>query len=215
MSLSGLAEIVRNNFKGREDIRQLILNKAPRYGRDDESANKYARLAANIYSDEVTKHKNPRGGHYIPGFYSVTAHLAFGEYVGGLPSGRLSGMPLSNGISPAAESSDRGPTALLNSVSSVDFAQAANGVNLQMGLDPVIINDKRGSDLFHLLINGYFSRGGMQVQFNVLSPEILKNAQANPDEYRWLVVRVAGYCAYFTDLSKEAQDEIITRLCRL
>jgi formate C-acetyltransferase len=215
ISLSELAGIVRNNFNGREDLRQLILNKAPRYGRDDESANKYARLAANIYSDEVTKHKNPRGGHYIPGFYSVTAHIAFGKYVSGLPSGRLSGMPLSNGISPAAESSDRGPTAFLNSVSSVDFAQAANGVNLQMGLDPVIINDKRGDELFYLLINGYFKKGGMQVQFNALTSEMLKNAQANPAEYRWLAVRVAGYCAYFTDLSKEAQDEIITRLCRL
>ena len=215
MSLSELAGIVRNNFNGREDIRQLILNKAPRYGRDDESANKYARLAANIYSDEVTKHKNPRGGNYIPGFYSVTAHIAFGKYVSCLPSGRLSGMPLSNGISPSAESSDRGPTAFLNSVSSVDFTQAANGVNLQMRLDPVIINNKQGFELFDLLVNGYFKKGGMQVQFNALTPEMLKNAQANPAEYRWLAVRVAGYCAYFADLSTEAQDEIITRLCRL
>lgn len=214
ISLSGLVAAAVNNFKGHEEIRQLILNKAPRYGRDDETGNRYARLAASIYSDEVTKHKNPRGGGYIPGFYSVTAHIAFGKYVAGLPSGRLSGMPLSNGITPAAESSDKGPTAFLNSVSSVDFTQAANGVNLQMGLDPVIINDKRGEELFSLLIDGYFKKGGMQVQFNALTPEMLKSAQANPDEYKWLTVRVAGYCAYFTDLSKEAQDEIIARLSR-
>lgn len=215
MSLSEFAGIVRNNFKGREDIRQLIMNKAPRYGRDDESANIYAGLAAKIYSDEVIKHKNPRGGHYIPGFYSVTAHIAFGKYVSGLPSGRLSGMPISNGITPAAESSDKGPTAFLNSVSSVDFAQAANGVNLQMGLDPVIINDKCGHEHFYNLIMGYFKKGGMQVQFNALTSGLLKKAQANPADYRWLAVRVAGYCAYFADLSKEAQGEIIARLSRL
>jgi len=214
MSLSELAGIVRNNFNGREDIRQLILNKAPRYGRDDELGNRYAKLVAGIYSDEVTKHKNPRGGIYTPGFYSVTAHIAFGKYVSGLPSGRLSGMPLSNGITPAAESSDRGPTAFLNSVSSVDFTKAANGINLQMGLDPVIINNKQGFELFDLLVNGYFKKGGMQIQFNALTPEMLRNAQANPGEYKWLTVRVAGYCAYFADLSKEAQDEIIARLCR-
>jgi formate C-acetyltransferase len=214
ISLSELAGIVGNNFNGREDIRQLILNKAPRYGRDDEPGNRYAKLVAGIYSDEVTKHTNPRGGIYIPGFYSVTAHIAFGKYVSGLPSGRLSGMPLSNGITPAAESSDMGPTAFLNSVSSVDFTKAANGVNLQMGLDPVIINNKQGFELFDLLVNGYFKKGGMQIQFNALTPEMLRNAQANPGEYKWLTVRVAGYCAYFADLSKEAQDEIIARLCR-
>ncbi|MDP3282957.1 MAG: pyruvate formate lyase family protein, partial [Desulfobacterales bacterium] len=152
ISLSELAGIVGNNFNGREDIRQLILNKAPRYGRDDEPGNRYARLVADIYSDEVTKYKNPRDGIYIPGFYSVTAHIAFGKYVSGLPSGRLSGTPLSNGITPAADSSDRGPTAFLNSVSSVDFTKAANGVNLQMGLDPVIINNKQGFELFDLLV---------------------------------------------------------------
>ena len=215
ISLSELVAAARNNFEGRENIRQLILNKAPRYGRDDEPGNRYARLVAGIYSDEVAKYKNPRGGIYIPGFYSVTAHIAFGKYVSGLPSGRLSGMPLSNGITPAAESSDRGPTAFLNSVSSVDFTKAANGVNLQMRLDPIIINDKHGSEIFNLLINGYFKKGGMQVQFNALTPEMLRNAQANPGEYKWLTVRVAGYCAYFADLSREAQDEIITRLCRL
>ncbi len=215
ISLSELVAAARNNFEGRENIRQLILNKAPRYGRDDEPGNRYARLVAGIYSDEATKYKNPRGGAYIPGFYSVTAHIAFGKYVSGLPSGRLSGMPLSNGITPAAESSDRGPTAFLNSVSSVDFTKAANGVNLQMRLDPIIINDKHGSEIFNLLINGYFKKGGMQVQFNALTPEMLRNAQANPGEYKWLTVRVAGYCAYFADLSREAQDEIITRLCRL
>jgi len=215
LRLSELVAAARNNFEGRKEIRQLILNKAPRYGRDDEPGNRYAKLVAGIYSDEVTKHKNPRGGIYIPGFYSVTAHIAFGKYVSGLPSGRLSGMPLSNGITPAAESSDRGPTAFLNSVSSVDFTKAANGINLQMGLDPVIIDNKRGFELFDLLVNGYFKKGGMQVQFNALTPEILRNAQSNPDDYKWLTVRVAGYCAYFADLSKEAQDEIIARLCRL
>ncbi|RPH51540.1 MAG: hypothetical protein EHM85_06220 [Desulfobacteraceae bacterium] len=214
LSLSELVAAARNNFEGRENIRQFILNKTPRYGRDNSSGNIYARIVAGIYSDEVTKHKNPRGGIYIPGFYSVTAHIAFGKYVSGLPSGRLAGMPLSNGITPAAESSDMGPTAFLNSVSSVDFIKAANGVNLQMGLDPVIINNKRGFELFDLLLNGYFKNGGMQVQFNALTPEILKKAQANPVEYKWLTVRVAGYCAYFADLSKEAQEEIIARLCR-
>ncbi len=213
ISLHELVAAAGNNFEGRENIRQLILNKAPRYGRDEEPGNRYAMLVAGIYSDEVTKHKNPRGGTYIPGFYSVTAHIAFGKYVSGLPSGRLSGMPLSNGITPAAESSDRGPTAFLNSVSSIDFTKAANGVNLQMGLDPVIINNKRGFELFDLLINGYFKKGGMQIQFNALTPGMLRNAQANPGEYKWLTVRVAGYCAYFADLSKEAQDEIIARLC--
>ncbi len=211
MDLHGFLEAVRGDFAGREDLRRLILTRAPRYGRDNDLANGYARLAAGIYCDEVMRHRNTRGGRYIPGFYSVTSHIAFGKLTSTLPSGRLRGEPLANGISPSALSSDRGPTAVLNSVTSADFARAANGVTLQMGLDPSVLRDHKGEEVFRSLMEGYFSRGGMQAQFTALSPDLLRRARDHPSDYRWLTVRVAGYSAYFTDLSPEAQDEIISR----
>jgi len=209
--LETLINAIKKNFEGAEDLRAYLLNKIPKYGEDEGTAERYAREVVRIYSEEVMKHRNPRGGLYIPGFYSITTHIPFGRFVGALPSGRKKGEPLSNGISPAERGCRKGPTAVMRSVAALDLTYAGNGVNHTMALDPSVFEMEDGR-LFVSLLRAYFALGGMQVQFNVLSEKILREAQKNPDKYRWLTVRVAGYSAYFTELTKEAQEEIINRV---
>lgn len=211
ISLNELLNAMRKDFEGAEELRAFLLNRVPKYGEDEGTAERYAREVVRIYSEEVMKHRNPRGGFYIPGFYSVTTHIPFGRFTGALPSGRKKGEPLSNGISPTERGSGNGPTAVMRSVASIDFTYAGNGVNHIMGLDPAVFRVDDGM-CFVSLLRTYFALGGMQVQFNVLSEKILRSAQKNPDKYRWLTVRVAGYSAYFTELTKEAQEEIINRV---
>jgi formate C-acetyltransferase len=135
--------------------------------------------------------------------------------VGALPSGRGAGEPLTLGISPSLAGTRTGPTAFLRSVAAIDFTEAANGSNLTMGLDPLVFAPGNNGSLFVSLLRSYFKLGGMQVQFNVLDEAVLRQAQQDPDKFRWLTVRVAGYCAYFTDLTREAQDEIVQRVANL
>ncbi len=214
LSMAELLEAIRDGFDDYEPTRQLLLNKAPKFGNDDKMADDYAELVARMYSEEVERHKNIRGGTFIAGMYSVIFHIPFGFFTGALPSGRLATTTLSNGTSPAIGASAKGLTAALSSVASVNHILYPNGVAYTLGLDPSFVTGGEGLESLVNVLRTYVKLGGMQIQFNMMDPETLRDAQKNPADYRNLIVRVAGYSAYFVDLSQEVQDEIIGRFQR-
>jgi len=198
------------NFK-KAPILRAELQKAPKFGNDNNLPDGYANLTAKIYHDALGKHKNIRGGAYVPGFYSVTCHVAFGKRTPALPSGRVAGEPLAPSLGPSNGKDRLGPTALLNSVAKVDSRLAMNGYALNLRFDPETVAGEKGVNILSSLVKGFFSQGGMEMQLNVLDPEMMEDARRNPGKYPGLVVRVAGYCAYFDDLPDSTKAEIITR----
>jgi pyruvate formate-lyase/glycerol dehydratase family glycyl radical enzyme len=210
-SLEEFVSILKNNFEGRGDLRTELATRLPRYGNGDPEADRMTQHAADAFSDAVWTHKNTRGGQYVPGFYSMTCHIGFGRSTGALPNGRPAGQRLSNGLAPADGSERCGPTAVLRSAASLDSSKWTNCHALNLKFDKNMIQGRAGRNALVSLFRDYFARGGMQVQVNVLDPEVLKAAKADPASHRGIVVRVAGYCAYFTDLQPDVQDEIIER----
>jgi formate C-acetyltransferase len=209
-TLSELVKAMRDDFKANPKLRGELL-KAPKYGNDQELPDGYADLVAHIYHDAVSKYTNVRGGQYVPGFYSSTTHASFGEKTPALPSGRLGGMPFGASLSPANGMDRCGPTALLNSVAKVDAKLAANGYATNLRFDPATVSGDRGVEILDALTRSFFESGGMELQINVLDQDTLIDARNNPGKYPGLVVRVAGYCAYFDDLPNIVKDEIIAR----
>jgi formate C-acetyltransferase len=211
VTMDELVEALKANFEGREELRQMLLNKAPKYGNDDDLADGYARLVAQMYSEEVEKYENVRGGRFIAGMYSMTTHIGFGWMTAALPSGRRASEPLSNGASPQSYSMTKGLTAAIMSVSKMDFTRYSNGAALTLTIDPKLFAGPEGVATFASLLKSVIELGVMHTHFNVVDVDVLLEAQKNPEKYRHLVVRVAGYSAYFVDLPKDVQDEIIRR----
>ncbi len=200
------------DFEGHESLRQMLVNWAPKYGNDEEAADRFTRLAAGIYCQEVEKHLNPRGGRYQPGLYSVTTHVALGLAVGATPDGRRAGMPLSQGISPVQGRDRKGPTAAIKSAARLNHILASNGSAFNQKLNPTFLRGGKGVGALAGLLRGYFQLGGMQLQWNLVDQEMLQAAQERPEDYRDLIVRVSGYSAFFTDLERVVQNDIITRM---
>jgi pyruvate formate-lyase/glycerol dehydratase family glycyl radical enzyme len=211
VTMEELLAALDTDFEGREPLRQMLLNKAPKYGNDDDYADRFARLAAEIYCRAVEKHRNSRGGWYSPGLYSVTTHVAFGLMIGATPDGRHAGETLSQGISPAHGRDRRGPTAGLRSAAKLDHALVSNGLALIQMLSLGASAREHATDVLGGLLEAYFSLGGQELQWNLVDRATLIAAQENPEAYRGLVVRVAGYSALFTDLNRVIQDELIAR----
>jgi formate C-acetyltransferase len=207
-----MLDALRSSFEGREILRQRLLNRVPKYGNDDDRVDNIAHDWANRYSDLVGKYPTVRGGSYQPGFYTVSAHVPMGATVGATPDGRLAGAPLADGgLSPSAGQDVRGPTSVLNSVSKANLSLASNGTLLNMKFLPTFFEGERALANFVSLLRGFSSLHVPHVQFNVVSAQTLREAQLNPAEFRSLVVRVAGYSAYFVELDRDLQDEIIRR----
>lgn len=190
---------------------QGILNRTPAFGNDIDEVDIMARKCAQIYCKEVEKYTNPRGGQFQAGIYPVSANVLFGKDVAALPDGRLAKMPLADGVSPRAGKDVNGPTAAANSVAKLDHFSASNGTLYNQKFLPAALSGDKGLQTFSALVRSYFDHKGMHVQFNVIDKETLLAAQRDPDSYRDLVVRVAGYSAQFTVLAKEVQDDIISR----
>ncbi len=197
------------DFEGHESLRRMLVHHAPKYGNDDEAADRYTRLAAEIYCEEVARHANPRGGRYQPGLYSVTTHVALGLAVGATPDGRRSGSPLSQGISPVQGRDRQGPTAAMKSAARLNHGLVSNGSAFNQKLNPAFLRGGKGPEALAGLLNGYFALGGMQLQWNLVDGEMLRAAQAHPEDHRDLVVRVSGYSAYFAELEQVVQNDII------
>ncbi len=212
-SLEHLVEILRRDFSGPgdEELRAELTSVFPRYGNGDSEADSMTQLAADVYADEIRARRNSRGGRWIPGFYSMTCHIAFGRYVDALPDGRLAGDRLSNGLAPVDGAERRGPTAVLRSAAALDSRRWSNCYALNLKFDANTVAGSAGRRALAGLVETYCDLGGMQVQINVLDADALREAKANPGSHPGLVVRVAGYCAYFDDLRPEVQDEIIGR----
>lgn len=211
LSMEELVHLLGRNFRGGERIRRELLRRAPKYGSDDPGADELARWVAEVFCGEVRKHPCGRGGYYRPGIFSYGVHVVDGLYLGATPDGRLAGEPVSNGISPVNGSERKGPTAVLRSAAEAASPPLSDGTALNMRLSPGLLKTDESVEKLASLVRGYFAMGGRHVQFNVVDTETLRDAQANPEKYPDLVVRVSGYCAYFTDLGRSIQDDIIAR----
>jgi len=209
-TLDEIIAAMQRNFKGNEPLRRELFN-APKFGNNNPLPDTYASRVVKIFHDALTQHRNTRGGVYVSGFYSSTSHVGFGKRTGALPSGRRAGEPFAASLG-AAHGADRtGTTALLNSVAQIDSTLAPNGYALNLRFDPAMVSGERGVNILTSLMRGFFESGGMEMQLNVIDPDMLEDACANPGKYPGIVVRVAGYCAYFDDLPVSVKKEIISR----
>jgi pyruvate-formate lyase len=211
LSLSDLNQMLDADFAGHEVWRQRLIHRAPKFGNDDDCVDELVVGLTNRFFDQVEKGRNPRGGGMLPALYSVTAHVGAGKRVGATPDGRKAGTPLSDGLSPTFGRDLKGPTAALRSVVKVDLVRAPNGVIVNQRLAPGLLATGVGRMKMSQLLRSFVEAGGFHWQFNVVPTETLLEAQAHPEQYRDLVVRVAGYSAFFVDLSHAAQDAIIQR----
>lgn len=211
MSLGDFVRILKADFRGEEALRVELATRWPRYGNGQAEVDRMTQLAADVFAGAVGARRNSRGGRYIPGFYSMTCHYGFGRLTGALPNGRPAGHRLSNGLSPVDGADRQGPTAVLRSAAALESRQWANCAALNLKFDSAVVRGDAGRRALASLLRTYFDRGGMQVQVNVLDSELLRAAQADPGAHPGIVVRVAGYCAYFSDLQPAVQDEIIER----
>lgn len=191
---------------------RAYLQNLPKYGNDHEAVDRWTAYVVAAFDRLLRQQgKNTRGGSYVPGLYSVTAHTYFGRITGALPSGRRRGAPFASGIAPANGMDRLGPTALINSASRVDYSRMANGINFNLTFDRQTLRGAAGPQALTALLGTWFRKGGMQAQVNVLDPQVLLEARRHPGRHPHLLVRVSGYSAYFADLTPVMQDEIIAR----
>ncbi|MCP4375665.1 MAG: formate C-acetyltransferase/glycerol dehydratase family glycyl radical enzyme, partial [bacterium] len=209
VSMGDLTAAMDSNFEGREKLRLMLAGRSPVYGNDDDYADALAVRAFDAYYDVVNGRPNTKGGHYRVNLLPTTVHIYFGEVTGALPNGRKSGASVSEGISPTQGADTHGPTAVLKSAARIDHIRTG-GTLLNLKFTPQIL---AGDGYLHLghLARAYFELDGHHVQFNVVDVETLRKAQQNPQDYRDLIVRVAGYSDYFIDIGEELQEEIISR----
>ncbi len=198
------------DFKGSESFRYELLNETPRYGNDDDYADDILRDAFEWFYQAVNGKPTPRGGKYRINLLPTTCHIYFGKVTGALPDGRKAGEPLSEGISPVQGADRNGPTSVVKSASKIDHLRTG-GTLLNQKFTPSFFDTPEGAGKLSGLIRSYFRMKGHHIQFNVVSAEILRQAQLEPEKYKDLIVRVAGYSDYFNDLGKDLQDEIIRR----
>ena len=210
-TMAEMADALENDFEGREDLRQYLLNKVPHYGNDDPEADSLAKYATDSFFDKLIGHKTIYGGNFVGSLIPVSSFVAFGLQTGATAAGRHSKDPLADGISPSNGTDLNGPTAVLKSVCALDHLRSPNGVIFNMKLDKGPLETEEGLEKFMDLIRTYIEMGGGHIQFNVVSAETLRDAQKNPDKHKGMVVRVAGYSAFFNELSREVQDGIIGR----
>jgi formate C-acetyltransferase len=208
--MARLMDALEHDFEGREAVLGLVRNQAPRYGNDDDYADRIMQSVFRHYQATVTGRPNMRQGHYRINMLPTTCHIYFGEVTGASPNGRRAGKPVSEGISPTQGADTHGPTAVLKSAARMDHL-ITGGTLLNQKFSPSALGGDKGLDRMASLIRSYFSMDGHHIQFNVVDRETLCAAQAHPDEYRDLIVRVAGYSDYFHNLNRGLQDEIIER----
>ena len=210
LSLERLLAILDRDFEGDEPLRQRLVNRTPRWGNDDDRADALMSRVFTAAVSMVDGQPSLTGGKYRVQMLPTTCHVYFGAVTGATPDGRRAGKPLSEGISPVQGSDRLGPTAVLRSAAKMDH-RLTGGTLLNMKLTPALIEGAEGIEDISRLVRGYFRLGGHHLQFNVVKAEVLRAAKADPEEWRDLIVRVAGYSDYFCDLSVELQNEIIDR----
>jgi pyruvate formate-lyase/glycerol dehydratase family glycyl radical enzyme len=212
LSMGDLLEALQNNFEGREDIRQMLINRAPKFGNDEDLVDGLCNEVLRIYCNELRKYRNLRNGPFIGALYHLTANIPFGKRTAATPDGRKSGEPLNDGgISPVHGRDKKGATAVAKSVGKLDHERVPHGSILNQRFHPSLLEGDDKIKLFQQYIRTFMDLGGWHTQFNVVTSDILRKAQKEPENYRDLVIRVAGYSAYFTQLEEELQNDIIER----
>ncbi len=209
-TMEKLIEAIENNFKGNEIIANLVRNKTPKYGNDDDYADEIMTSVFDAYNKIITGRPNVKGGCYRINMLPTTCHVYFGEVMIASPNGRLAHKPVSEGISPEKGADTNGPTAVIKSASKMDHLRTG-GTLLNQKFTPSVVAGEEGLDHMANLVRAYFNMDGHHIQFNVIDRETLIEAQKYPEDYKDLIVRVAGYSDHFRNLSKELQDEIINR----
>ncbi|MGB2870007.1 MAG: trans-4-hydroxy-L-proline dehydratase, partial [Bacteroidota bacterium] len=210
ISMDELLTTLKADFEGNERTRLMLVNKTPKYGNDEEYPDEIMKALFEMFFACVDGRETTVGGKYRINLLPTTCHIYFGSMTGATPDGRKARMPLSEGISPVQGSDRHGPTAALKSASKLDHSRTG-GTLLNQKLTPKLVEDEEGIRNLAHLVRGYFKLGGHHIQFNVVTKQTLLDAQANPEQYRDLIVRVAGYSDYFCHLGKDLQDEIISR----
>ncbi len=210
ISFAELLSALASDFAGSEAMRRLLVNKTPRYGNDDDYADSLMLSVFHLFLRAVDGRPTKRGGVYRINMLPTTCHVYFGSVTGATPDGRRAGMPLSEGISPVQGADRKGPTAVIKSAAKMDHVQTG-GTLLNLKFTPKLLEGEKGLMSLVHLIRSYFRLDGHHVQFNVIDAATLKSAQLYPEQYRSLIVRVAGYSDYFNNLSEQLQNEIIAR----
>jgi len=209
-TLSELLRAMKSDFVGTESLRERLLNETPKYGNDDNYADDLLCQVFGMYFQAIDGRPNTKGGHYRINLLSTTCHVYFGRVVGATPDGRKAGEPVSEGMSPVQGADRLGATAVLKSAAKIDHL-LTGGALLNQKFSPQVLADEDGITKLANLIRAYFKMDGHHIQFNVVSAETLRKAQREPEKYRDLIVRVAGYSDYFVDLGVDLQNEIIKR----
>lgn len=204
-----LLSALESDFEGHEVLWAKLKN-APKFGSDDQETRAIAQDLMNFSYDVYHSHENYRGGRYWPGYWSISYHVGFGMLSGALPSGRKRGKAFTPGLTPAPGATDQ-LGYCINTIASLDHLKMPNNIAFNVKLPPQTHSHQRTLDLFTAYLTGYFQAGGMQWQFNVITTDMMKDAVKNPDDYRWLLVRISGYNAYFTRLNENMQIELIER----
>jgi pyruvate formate-lyase/glycerol dehydratase family glycyl radical enzyme len=210
LTMEKMLAMLEADFAGFERERLTLVNKTPRYGNDDPAADDLLVRVFDAYFNAIDGRKNTRGGEYHINLLPTTCHIYFGSVTGATPDGRKAWTPVSEGISPVQGADRHGPTAVLKSAARMDHIRTG-GTLLNQKFTPALLADETGLDALVGLVRSYFKLDGHHIQFNVVDAETLRKAQKNPEQYRDLIVRVAGYSDYFCDLSETLQEEIIAR----
>jgi formate C-acetyltransferase len=211
MTLSGLREALRTDFLDCESTRQYLRNRVPKYGNDDERVDNLLRDVAGHFVDEGSRHSNSRGGHYLPGFFDFGNFIRGAKTIGATPDGRHAGEACSVHLSPALGTDRKGATANLRSFSRACQSRPPLGTILDVKFHPTAVAGEDGIEKLQGFIRAFLHSGCLAEQTNVLDVETLRKAQAHPEAYGDLMVRVWGFTAYFTDLTPEFQEHVIAR----
>ncbi len=211
VEMTQLIAALKANFDGHENLRQMLLNKTPKYGNDDPYVDEIAREISRCWTEEAFKHAAPTGKRYRGGYLSWNYWIAYAPTTAATPDGRRRGQFLSNAVCPVNGADRKGPTAVIKSVGGLDLQTAPNGASHTMSFSPAMLRDPEQQQKMMALLRAYGKVGGTALQVNVIDANTLREAQKHPDEYSNLLVRVTGYNAYFVGIGKEIQDEIIAR----
>ncbi|MBN2615774.1 MAG: glycyl radical protein [Bacteroidales bacterium] len=209
-SMSGLLSALEINFDGAEDLHYQLVYKTPKYGNDDDRADDQLRDVFEIYYNAVDGRKSPRGADYRINLLPTTCHVYFGSVMQASADGRMAGTPVSEGISPVQGADRKGPTSVVKSAAKIDHLRTG-GTLLNQKFTPSFFEDDTAIQKVSSLVRSYFKMDGHHIQFNVVNAETLRDAQKHPENYKDLIVRVAGYSDYFNDLGEDLQNEIINR----
>ena len=210
IAMETMEKALANDFKGFEELQYQLVYHTPKYGNDDDYADEQEVQVFDMYYDVLSGHKSPRGADYRVNMLPTTCHVYFGKVTGATPDGRNAWKVLSEGISPVQGADTNGPTAVIRSAAKIDHIKTG-GTLLNQKFTPSLLSTEEGCNNLVHLIRAYFRMDGHQIKFNVVDADTLREAQKHPEDYKDLIVRVAGYSDYFNDLGEDLQNEIICR----